>query len=81
MIFSLKILKNYIARCDFWSWRHFVARLFYRLLFFFISLLIFAFIPLPFKYGRILIHLPSATIIWSSIFIPAKKAYAPKPVS
>ena len=27
MIFSLKILKNYIVRCDFWSWRHFVARL------------------------------------------------------
>ena len=24
MIFSLKILKNYIARCDFWSCRHFV---------------------------------------------------------
>ena len=27
MIFSLKILKNYIVRCDFWSWRHLVARL------------------------------------------------------
>ena len=27
MIFSLKILKNYIVRCDFWSWRHFVDRL------------------------------------------------------
>ena len=27
MIFSLKILKNYIARCDFWSCRHFVDRL------------------------------------------------------
>ena len=27
MIFSLKILKNYIVRCDFWSCRHFVDRL------------------------------------------------------
>ena len=27
MIFSLKVLKNYIVRCDFWSWRHLVARL------------------------------------------------------
>ena len=25
--FSLKTLKNYIARCDFWSCRHFVDRL------------------------------------------------------
>ena len=27
MIFSLKTLKNYIKRCDFWSCRHFVDRL------------------------------------------------------
>ena len=27
MIFSQKILKNYIVRCDFWSCRHFVDRL------------------------------------------------------
>jgi len=27
MIFSLKTLKNYITRCDFWSCRHFVDRL------------------------------------------------------
>ena len=25
--FSLKTLKNYITRCDFWSYRHFVDRL------------------------------------------------------
>ena len=29
MIFSITILKNYIVRCDFWSCRHFVDRLFY----------------------------------------------------
>ena len=27
MLFSQKILKNYIVRCDFWSCRHFVYRL------------------------------------------------------
>ena len=27
MIFSLKTLKNYITRCDFWSCRHFGDRL------------------------------------------------------
>ena len=27
MIFSQKILKNYIVRCNFWSCRHFVDRL------------------------------------------------------
>ena len=27
MIFSQKILKNYIVRCDSWSCRHFVDRL------------------------------------------------------